>query len=513
MAQKPKRVQVAQVVSIPAPVGGLNARDSVAAMPETDAVVLDNWFPTPTNLQLRNGSTVWATGLPAAVDTLATYNSAGGTRKMFAASNGGIYDVSAAGAVGAAAVSGQTSDWWQTINFGAGGGQYLYMVNGSDSPELFNGSTWQAVTGVSAPISITGVTTSLLIGVNEFGGRLFFIEKNSMRAWFLPALSVGGAAQSLDFSTQTRLGGFLMTMAVWTIDNSSGMMQQAAFITSEGEVLMYQGNDPTYASSWYQVGSFRVGRPVGRRCTVKIGSDVGIISADGLFPLSKALLTDRSQQQDAISNKITNLINNDVQSYAANAGWQVILYPIGNKLIVNVPNSGGTYQYVMNTITGSWCRFTGWNASCFELMGDNLFYGDNTNGIVYQCDSGYNDAGANINSVAVQAPNYFGSHTQKMFVMARPILYANANITPAFKINLDFDTSTPVSTNTYNSPGFLYWGGAWGSYWSTPYQIYRNWLTCGGVGFAGSPSMAFSGKGAAVQWQATDVAYKPGAVF
>jgi hypothetical protein len=45
----------AQTASIPAPIGGWNARDSLANMSPTDAVQLVNWFPTPTDVTMRRG--------------------------------------------------------------------------------------------------------------------------------------------------------------------------------------------------------------------------------------------------------------------------------------------------------------------------------------------------------------------------------------------------------------------------------------------------------------------------
>ncbi|MBV8649684.1 hypothetical protein, partial [Paludibacterium sp.] len=376
MANRPKqRQQIAIERSIPAPVGGLNARDALAQMPETDAPVLDNWFPSPSNVAVRNGYSAWVQQAGFNVKTLMCYSPPSGVRKLFAAANGNIYDVTSAGALPAPSVSGQTSDWWQHLNVQAGGGQYLMCANGADSIQLFNGTTWQTVTGVSAPIAITGITTSNIIHLNNFKGRVFLIEKNSMRAWFLPLNSIGGAASQLDFSMYTKLGGYLMAMITWTVDNAGGIDERAAFITSEGEVLLFTGTDPSYASSWFLQGSFRIGRPVGRRCYARIGSDVAVISADGVYPMSQALLTDRSQRNDALSDKIVNLVNTDVQLYSGNQGWQLILHPIGNKFIVNVPATTGTYQYVQNTVHGAWCRFTGWLASCFELFGDQLMMG------------------------------------------------------------------------------------------------------------------------------------------
>lgn len=508
MIQTGRRAQRAQVVSLPAPIGGLNARDSIANMPDTDALVLDNLFPSPTSVAIRNGCLAWATGFAAPVYTVACYSPPSGVRQLFAAANDAIYNVTAQGAIGAPVVSGNSTDWWQCTNFSAAGAQYLVMVNGQDYMQIYNGAAWQQVTAASAPIAITGPATNTFVHVNSFQGRLYFIVKNSMQVYFMPAFSVGGAATLLDLSSQTHLGGYLMAMATWTVDTTAGLQQMACFITSEGEVLVYQGNDPTYAASWYQVGAFRVGRPVGRRCVVKIGSDVGVLCADGLFPMSKAMLTDRSQQQDAISDKIRNLINADIANYSANPGWQPILSPMGNKLLVNVPSTTGTYQYVMNTINGSWCRFTGWYANCWELMGDGLYFGGaNT---VYLADSGSSDNGGNINCVGVQAPSYFGMHCQKQFTMARPVLNTNAAIRPSFQINTDFDLTPPVASTDYVAPEETFWGSPWGSPWSAPNTNYLNWQTVNGVGYTGSPALAFSGKNASCVWSATDVAFIPG---
>jgi hypothetical protein len=84
-------------------------------------------------------------------------------------------------------------------------------------------------------------------------------------------------------------------MATWTIDNVSGMDDYAAFITSEGEVAIYQGYDPAQISTWSLIGIFNIGRPIGTRCIARHESDVLCITADGITPLSKALLTDREQ--------------------------------------------------------------------------------------------------------------------------------------------------------------------------------------------------------------------------
>ena len=47
--------QVSESFSLPAPVGGWNARDSAANMSELDATILVNWFPETTDIRVRKG--------------------------------------------------------------------------------------------------------------------------------------------------------------------------------------------------------------------------------------------------------------------------------------------------------------------------------------------------------------------------------------------------------------------------------------------------------------------------
>ena len=182
----------ARVASIPAPIGGWNARDSLANMKPTDAVSLTNYFPTATNVVLRGGYQKHATGFPGQVETLMPYNGAT-SQKLFAISNGGIYEATTAGAIGAAAVSGLTNSRWESTNVATAGGNYLYAVSGGNSPLLYDGTTWTAITGASTP-AITGVTTSELDNICLFKNRVWFIQRNTLKAWYLPTQSVGGAA-------------------------------------------------------------------------------------------------------------------------------------------------------------------------------------------------------------------------------------------------------------------------------------------------------------------------------
>ena len=55
-------------------------------------------------------------------------------------------------------------------------------------------------------------------------------------------------------------------------------------------------------------------------------------------------------------------------------GWQLMAFPLQTLLFLNVPiaENETQNQFVMNTLTGAWFLFTGWNANCFEIFNDNF---------------------------------------------------------------------------------------------------------------------------------------------
>ena len=103
-----------RVVTIPAPVGGLNARDSIATMPETDALIMRNLWPQPYGCLVKKGSKEFAIGMPGDVTTLAAWSSLTGSAKLFAWSGPSMYDITTGGVVGATLITGLSSARWET---------------------------------------------------------------------------------------------------------------------------------------------------------------------------------------------------------------------------------------------------------------------------------------------------------------------------------------------------------------------------------------------------------------
>ena len=513
---RPKR-RSAQSITVTAPVGGWNAVNSLASMEVNEAVIIDNWYCLPTELQLRRGYTPWATGLDGNVNSFITYDAPDGTAKFFAATDTGkIYNVSVEGAVGAAVVTGLTNGKFHSAQFANSGGNFTTAVNGADSLLLYNGTTVYPVTGVSTPYAITGVSTSLLNDVVTHKRRMWFSEKGSLRGWYLDTDAVAGVASMFDFGPLFAMGGSIAKLTTWTLDAGSGMDDYFVVITTAGEIAVYTGTNPDDAATWSLSGVYYVGSPIGALSTCKYAGDVLFLNKDGLIPLSQCLMSSRVSTRMAITNKIQRQISQDTIEYGAKFGWQVIINPPLNMLLINVPNNLGIYyQYVMNTITGAWSRFTNINTTCWTFMNESLYFGGN--GTVSKFWDGKSDNGVPIESDLLPAFSAFGNQVQiKKFSMTRISMGADARFSFNNKINLEFDKVTSPNYPQLSPPaGLTNWDAAiWDSNsWAGDITPFFQWQMAAGMGYYATMRLKTVSTAADVRFYSIDYVYEAGSIL
>ncbi len=368
------RLQVSKKVSYPVPIGGMNTRDPLPSLKDNESWQILNMFCNTGYLEQRYASTSYATGMTGNGKCLATFTSLTGTDTMFCATSSGIYNVTIAAAVGAAVLA-RTSGKHNIVTMGDGTNNWLMMFNGVDKPAYYDGTTWTAVDGASTP-ALTGVTTTGLIGGMSFKGRLILLEKDKLKFWYLAAGAVGGALTAFDLTQQAAGGGYVMACTNWTMDGGAGMDDRAVFITSNGEVIVYSGTDPGTAANWAKVGTYFVGKPIGRKCLAKYGGDVLILTENGIVSLAAIVSGVVNQSKLKVSDKIQGTFLRYVQLNKSYFGWEMFVYAKENALIVNVPfaEDGTHFQLVMNLSTGSWSVFSNWDAESFGIMDSQLYY-------------------------------------------------------------------------------------------------------------------------------------------
>ena len=506
------RQQAAQTVTVAAPIGGWNARDALGAMDPLDAVTLQNFWPGTNSVILRNGYTKHATGLPAEVQTLMAYSS-GTSNKLFAVSDGKIYDATNTGAVGAAAVSGLTNSKFQYVNITTSAASYLMAVNGADKLRTFDGTNWHT-DGDGSPYDITNIDTATVSNITLFKNRIWLTTNNTLKVWYLPVNSIGGAAVALDMTSIFQLGGYIMAGMTWTLDAGYGVDDYLVFITSNGEALVWRLTDPTTPTGISQIGLYKIGAPIGRRCYTKFGGDLLVITQDGVVPMSGSLQSSRLDPRVSITNKIQYAMSSAISTYGANFGWQLLYYPKENQLILNVPISEGTQQqYVMNNITKSWCNFTGWAANCWELHIDDPYFGGN--GYVAKAWNGNTDDTSNIDGFSLQSFQSYGTALQKQCKMIRYHLQTNGTPSIFGNVNVDYNLADESAQLNFSTSVYGLWNsGLWDSaIWGAGLVPSADWQGATNIGYTFAPLIKTATQGIQLQWVATDLVFEGGGVL
>jgi hypothetical protein len=661
----------AQTTSVPAPIGGWNARDSQANMNPMDAIQLVNWYPTPTDVTMRKGwtqssllttptgvvtistithvgvvatlttasshglatgkqvsitgctpadyngvytitvlnstsftytmdtvpasdaSTVgtYEIGITTPVNTLMNYTEVGGY-KLFAVADDTIYEASVNPAV--RVFDGLDSDKLQSVNITNSGGHFLVACNGVDPVMIYDGTQWfyvattttaqtistitrggtgnltatvttaaahnlatgnrvtisgatesnyngtyvitvtggseftytmataptadATVVGSYTTIGITGVNSNTFINVNLFKNRLYFTQKDTLTCWYLDVDAIGGLASPLYFGGIARNSGYLQAMGTWTLDAGQGADDYAVFVTSMGEVMVYNGTDPDNADTWALKGVWQLGQTFSRRCFFKWSGDLLLLTKDGLVPLASALQSSRLDPRVNLTDKIYFAVSQAATLYSDLFGWQINYYASANMLILSIPTSTGMEQFVMHNITKAWGRFTDIQAYCWEVTGDsNMNFGGN--GIVGLFYDGYSDNGSNITATAQQAYSYFDRAGQlKRFMLVRPILQSTGGVPNVVcGLSVDFDTQSQLGQVQFNPTTLT--DGVWDTSkwnqanWAGGLITTKVWQGVTGLGFAGSINLNVASRGIELHWASTDYVMEAGGVL
>lgn len=504
--QVTKRRQYSQ--SLPAPLGGINARDALQSMPVTDALELVNWVAQQYGARVRKGWAEWGTGYTAPVRTLMTYqpnreNLA--TFKLFAVTDAGIYDatVSSGTPVVSLALPGTDNyGYFSDTQYTNAGGSFLLTCSHEGGYRYYNGTTWSTPTAGAGAGQINGIDPSNLVFVTTWKRRVWFIEKNSSNAWYLPTDAITGTAAKIELGQFFTRGGKLSFIATWTIDAGEGIDDFIVFGSENGEILVYKGTDPTNAATFAKVGTYYVGAlPVGRRAFTDFGGDLLVLSELGIQPLSyvtrggQSLL--RASSVDYLA-KIQPRLAELVAQYANTRGWAMTYFPRESFLIVDVPVGATTeyQQYVLYTNTNTWSQFKGIPSNGSTCVANNQLYFGTDDGRVCLAYTGYFDAvprgsstGNGIYGKIQPAYSYFNMPgMNKQFLMVRPNFLATDRPSVVPTMLVDFQTQSPMGTPIATAPAGALWDvSLWDqAIWAGALQSFNDWYGVEGMGYAGS---------------------------
>lgn len=513
--------QLSNSFSVPAPIGGLNVADSIAAMPPTDAILLRNFWPESFGCSVRPGYREHSSGLNGDVCTIMFWAGQAGTNKVFAVDQSNIFDVSAGGPVGAA-IRVSTDPYWQFTDFANPAGTHLIAFNGKDNGFWYsNAGAQQLILGDGvASGTWKNVDPKNLIQVTAHQKRIWAVEKGTTKGWYLPPEQVYGVASAFDFGSNFLRGGYLQQLITWSTDNGAGSDDHLIAISSGGDVVVYAGIDPSDSTKWALQGVYYCGGTFSRRCATRIGGDVAILSQAGVFTMGSLLVQAATLAVPPdFSRKVQPLLSNLATAGSARKQWQVLTHLTENMLIINVPGlvTADNQQYVWNSITKAWTQFTMMAAACWMSTPAVLYMGGT--GKVYRAWEGVYDnvaydgtGGAPVQADCQQAFSYFGTPGKtKHYKMVRPTFITEGGSTFKIGINTDFKfdavpSPSPIVKTAYGLWDVSFWDQA---LWSGGALTDQPWVFVVGIGFAASLRVRVDASSATI-WAATDWILEPG---
>lgn len=499
----PARGRKAREAAFPAPVGGWITNRNLAqpngqGIPQ-GAEVLENFFPTAAGAILRRGSRTYAElGTDNQPVTTMFKYVVGNNRKLFASTATKVYDITTVtqaynisiglddewtlaleadpesdtigenSTVGNEVIEGALGGNWSTVQFSTMGGTFLVGVNGASMGFIYNGTTFSDIEGgtpgITFPAEYPGLTSADLSYVWAYKNRLWFLQKESLVAWYLPVDQIGGELQPFFLGSEFGRGGSLIIGQTWSLEAGAegGLSEQVVFITNEGEVAVYQGSNPADAADWRKAGVYRIGIPLGSKALIRAGGDLLIATTLGLVALSQAIQVDFAALASTAVSYPIDVPWNQAIAERGQSGWSCALWAEQQMAIVSPPILSGYASdvFVSNARTGAWCRFTNWPITCTETFNGRLLFGTK-DGFIKDAMVGGTDDGTPFTGSYVPLFSDAGTPTaMKTAKMARATIRSGAEVNEKVSCSFDFDTNLPAPPSVAPIPVGNEWDNA-----------------------------------------------------
>jgi hypothetical protein len=389
------------VLRVPAPVGGIDSRVSLTNPNPANSVYCFNLVPFEYGMAVRKGYREWQLDLDdgnfISVNTIIPFDGIPIDQtddRLFAVTNEGIWDVTTQGAPPVLKLS-FTDD-----GPASGFGTYAQYITEAEEELLFyadskNGlfqyesatDTWAQATGITGPV-ITDIRF-----VVEHKQRLWFIEEDSTKGWYLEPRSISGVATSFGFGNKFKHGGNLAGLFNWSVDGGDGIDDFLVAVSRAGDVLPYQGSDPE-GTDWSLKGTYFIGQiPPGAVFATETGGELFILSNYGLTSMNDLLqgvdssLLRRAELQSSVSGKIAGFLRERLEAVGNQPGWQIKTVPSEGGLLINTPRVGsGPYiQFFYNVSADSWGLWRDVPIFCSDEWQNSVVFGSD-NGNIYYMD-------------------------------------------------------------------------------------------------------------------------------
>lgn len=480
--RKASTSQSHQVYAFPAPLRGLDVTQPLPGGDPLTSIICQNLIPRVLGLELRKGYSRWVSNMALEIRSLISYHSPVVAPKLFAANAAGdVFDVTTelpSTTTPASVLSvpaGLPPGEWTSLNFTTSVGAHVLVLTCPGAGYyLYDGVAFVQVLEGTTPGTVEGVNPALFSYVTVYKNRLWFVEKDTTSAWYLPTGQFAGKATRFDFGSMFPNGGQLDLLVNWTYDGGTGagtggggLSNKLVVIADQGDVLVYGGDDPDTAATFGIEGRWYIGRvPAGTRYAALFQTDVVVLSERGLNFMSELMRGQGFFGNESAGSNINSALATQVSASLNSRYWEVKFLPHEQLLVINFPEANGlSQQWAYEVNNKAFCVLAGMPMVTVESFDGRTFFGD-SQGNVWLGFFGESDGavdgvpGGALEGSLITAFSPMGEGARvKRFLMCRASFIAKSAPGVQVRLNREWSLGLPAG-----APVFL---GVSGSLWDT----------------------------------------------
>jgi hypothetical protein len=372
-----------RIVTIDAPIDGLNLISAPNRMPLTQARELTNYLVKDAGIYEYGASGSSALG-SVSHRSLTTYTVNSAPRFVFSMFTGLVYQLRY-GALPFISSTEATYGAGAQVEVEAGAclfpsdyAGYVFYTSGINRGIRFNPTTGQAdLTGFTIN---GGAVDTPLAAATAFKSRFYAIENGTRKYHYSALGAITGTMTAVDLGGVPQSTGALIAITNWTFNPGNQNDEYLVIALSTGEILIYGGTDPG-ATNWGLVARLETAPVNNAQPFIKIGADVVVITARGAVSLASLLAGRGIEARRGAYSTLTRNVKDQIAESYSGTYWK----EGGFLILIERLNKALLFQ---NVETGAWSRVAPKNGLGAGGVGNIIRVAANASGVAIQVQTG-----------------------------------------------------------------------------------------------------------------------------
>lgn len=376
-----------------------------------------------------------------------------------------VYQKDAVGFNLVASKGGYSVDDWRYVYVN----HNIIMVNGVDAAQHISVTDpfddTQAVNIVDW--DVTGTTSKIYDWIALLNAQVVVGFGNDLVAHYLPVGYIQGELKAFDIGSSAgtpKKGGSIIGGFNISRDSGESLNAYIGFITSNGEAIVYTGNDLDDPTNIAFNGIYQTGIPLGKTPFINWSGDLIIMTNKGFISAHSIFANGENQSGQYIFSQLINTwLLEQSAKFGKESGFYGIVVPQEDFVLFNIPQGDDRFvQVCMNITSGKWSLFNNINAYDMCVFGGSLYFAKSDGVYIYDDNSELDDEFIPLEIWT--SYNNCGSDFLKRINMLNLRHSESDNIELNFEVYKDFENQSYY--NWADTSGNIDSIGSSGFYWS-----------------------------------------------